>query len=137
MSYRLRLRPYDGSGPVDIVDTVDIVECRHAASRRLRRHRNAMGYPVTVLERGRKWELETGEDAVGISDHEGILAIEEVPEPDPPDDDDDPPADLCGRCLAPLDDDEFVLCDRCVDEACGSCGLPPDECRCTGEGPDE
>jgi hypothetical protein len=138
VSYRLRLRPYDGSGPVDIVDIVDLGECRLAAARRLRRHRNVMGYPVTVLERGRKWELETGDDAVAISDHEGIIAIEETPEPDPADDDDDdPPADLCGRCGPILGDGAFVLCDRCIDESCGACGDSPEECHCVVEDLDE
>ena len=139
MSHRLRLYPYCG-GHAEYAEYAEGEEdeCRRRAARRIRVHRNRFEYPVSVLERGRRWELQSDPDGMSlVGDGEGILAIEEVPEPEPPDDEDDPSADLCGRCFTTLDDDEFVLCDRCVEEACGSCGLPPEECRCTGEGPDE
>jgi hypothetical protein len=78
MSYRLRLYPYCG-GHDDLIGEGDLAECRRRASRRIRHHRERMEYPVTVLERGRKWELESDpEGGCLISDFEGILAIEAI-----------------------------------------------------------
>ncbi|SIO37091.1 hypothetical protein SAMN05444166_4165 [Singulisphaera sp. GP187] len=79
MSYRLRLYPYSG-GRDDLIGEGTMEVCRARASRKIRRHRNVMEYPVAVLEKGRKWELETGEDAFMIGDNEGVLVIEELPE---------------------------------------------------------
>lgn len=79
MNYRLRLYPYCG-GYIDLIDDDTLGACRRHAAWRIRRHRNVYEYPVTILERGLKWELETGEDAFLISDAEGILCIEELPE---------------------------------------------------------
>jgi hypothetical protein len=82
MGYRLRLYPYSGCGPCDLTDEVDLPTCRRVAACCIRDHRKTLDYPVTILERGSEWELETGEDAFMISDGEGILAIEEVRDPD-------------------------------------------------------
>jgi hypothetical protein len=75
MSYRLRLYPYCG-GHDDLIDEGELTECRRRASRRIRHHRDRMEYPVTILERGRKWEMESDPDGgCLISDFEGILVI--------------------------------------------------------------
>ncbi len=92
MSYRLRLYPYSG-GHDDLIGEGELSECRRRASRRIRYHRNRLEYPVAVLERGRKWELESDPDGMSlIGDYEGILVIEEYVDPWAPrleDDEDD------------------------------------------------
>jgi hypothetical protein len=104
--YRLRLYPYSG-GYTDYVEG-DRATCRWRASRRIKSHRNYMEYPVSLLERGVKWELETGEDACMIGDSEGILCIEEIEEPE---------VEECEE-----DESEFVVaCEDCGDE------FPPDQ----------
>lgn len=77
MRYRVKFYPYSG-GSTSYNVPAEMDECRRIARQLIRRHRNVMEYPVTVLEAGRKWELETGEDAVMIGDNEGILAIVEI-----------------------------------------------------------
>jgi hypothetical protein len=80
-TFRLRLRSYSGM-TIDLIDEDDLAACRHRAARRIRRHRNRYEYPVTVLEPGRRWELESDPEGRHlISDGEGILAIEEVLDP--------------------------------------------------------
>ena len=96
MSYRLRHYPYSG-GHIDLIGEGTREACRRRAARNIRRHRNVMEYPVSVLERGRKWELETGEDAAMIGDGEGILAIEEVVDPWEPRLEDDGTCSGCGQ----------------------------------------
>ena len=99
--YRLRLYQYSG-GAVDLIEEGSSAECRQEAARRITRHRNKLRYPVSILERGSKWELETGDDALMIGDTEGFLAIEELPEDPEPEDDEDGdeaviPCDGCGE----------------------------------------
>jgi hypothetical protein len=81
MNYRVRLYPYSG-GYWDLVAEGTHQACRDRVARRICYHRDTLEYPVTILERGRKWELETGDQAVLIAAGEGILAIEEIGEPD-------------------------------------------------------
>jgi hypothetical protein len=77
------------------------------AARRIRLHRNQYEYPVAVLEPGRKWALESDPEGQHlISDGEGILAIEEVPD-----------------AWAP----------RLDDESCEGCGHQTDDCDCDPE----
>jgi hypothetical protein len=75
--WRLRLTPYAG-GRYDLVERGSMAECRERAARRIRWHRNKLEYPVTVLEAGYRWELETGDDAIMIGDGEGIMSITPV-----------------------------------------------------------
>ena len=71
----LTLYPYCGMR-IPLVEGGELAECRHCAAKQIRRHRNNLEYPVTVLERGLKWELESDpEGRYMIGDHEGILAI--------------------------------------------------------------
>jgi hypothetical protein len=82
MNYRLRLYPYSG-GFWDLIGEGTRQDCRDRVARRIWFHRNTLEYPVTILERGRSWELES--DPNGrclISAGEGILAIEEIVEAD-------------------------------------------------------
>jgi hypothetical protein len=55
--------------------TGTLAECRNRAARRIRHHRNRMGYPASILKRGAMWELMTGDDASMVGDGEGILRI--------------------------------------------------------------
>ena len=74
--------------------------------------------PCPILERGSKWELETGDDASMIGDTEGFLAIEELPEDPEPEDDED-------------GDEAVIQCDGCGEMTYESAlidGLCPD-CR--------
>ena len=75
MSASLTLYPYCGMR-IPLVEDGELAECRRYAAKHIRRHRNNLEYPVTVLERGLKWELESDpEGRYMIGDHEGILAI--------------------------------------------------------------
>lgn len=77
-TYRVRLYPYSGSY-VDLLSDGDLETCRNRVARRIRDHRNRYEYPVSTLERGRNWELESDPDGMFmVSDGEGILAIEAV-----------------------------------------------------------
>ena len=100
MSYRLRLYQYSG-GYCDLIADGELREVRRAAFLAIRRHMNVMEYPVAILEKGRKWELETGDDANMIGDEEGVLKIEEIIEEVSGDDyEDEPEAGALdeGRC---------------------------------------
>ena len=77
MSYRLRLYPYCG-GHADIIHDDGLDACRLAAAGQIRRHREDASQPVTIMDRGVEWELQTSEDAGMIGDGEGILGIEEI-----------------------------------------------------------
>lgn len=125
MAYRLRLMPYCGSMSTTL-ERGDLGEVRQAAGREIRRHREAYGYPVTILVRGQEWELEGDPDGESmVSDREGILAIQRA----------------CDECGRKIDDgppigriDESCLCDGCAErleamadllddlEFCGHCG---------------
>jgi hypothetical protein len=75
MSASLTLYPYCGTR-IPLVDDGELSECRRYAAKQIRRHRNNLEYPVTVLERGLRWELESDpEGRYMIGDQEGILAI--------------------------------------------------------------
>ena len=75
MSASLTLYPYCGMR-IPLVEDGELAECRRKAARHIRRHRNNLEYPVTVIERGLKWELESDpEGRYMIGDHDGILAI--------------------------------------------------------------
>jgi hypothetical protein len=81
MSYRLRLCPYSG-GHLDLAEG-DKATCRQRAARKIRYHRNRLEYPVSVLEPGNKWELESDPEGYSmIGDNEGILVLEEIAEDD-------------------------------------------------------
>jgi hypothetical protein len=80
-SFALVLHPYSGCGPIELIGRDTLDACRRRAARRIRMHRNpdSYGYPVSVLERGREWELESDPDGGHrIGDGEGILRIEEL-----------------------------------------------------------
>jgi hypothetical protein len=77
--FSLRLHPYSGCGPIDLIDAGTLAGCRHRAAREIRYHRTIREYPVTTLEPGRAWELESDPDGKHlISDREGILRIRDV-----------------------------------------------------------
>src|SRR4029078_3644548 len=85
----------------DLIDEDDLQTCRDRAASRIRRHLSDLDYPVSILECGRKWELETGDAAVMIGDEEGILAIEDLAEPDDESfEDDNEPEACCEKCGA-------------------------------------
>lgn len=71
--FSLRLHAY--CGMTIPLEAGTLAECRSRAARRIRDHRNHMGYPVSTLERGTAWELMTGDDACMVGDGEGILKI--------------------------------------------------------------
>ncbi len=68
---------------------IDVSALRKQAARRIKDARRT-GQPVAIVDRGRRWEFETPEDAALVSDSDGILVLE-VPEDgladDQPDDD--------------------------------------------------
>ncbi len=116
-AYRLRLYPYSGEF-VDLIERGTLADCRERAARLITRHRTKLEYPVSILELGCKWELETGDDAVMIGDGEGFLAIEEIPEPEPDEDDSEDDYDTSIQCdvcgdLIPETDAIDGLCPRC------------------------
>lgn len=75
MSYQLIMRAYCGMQTRHIEDA-SLECCRAMAAWLIRRHRTSFEYPVTILERGYKWELESDpEGASMIGDDEGVLAI--------------------------------------------------------------
>jgi hypothetical protein len=75
MSASLTLYPYCGMR-IPLLSDGELAECRRYAAKQIRRHRNNLEYPVTVIERGRKWELASDpEGRYMIGDHDGILAI--------------------------------------------------------------
>lgn len=116
MSYRLRFYPYSGGG-YDLIDEDDLQTCRARAARRIRRHLADLEYPVSILECGRKWELETGDDAVMIGDDEGILAIEELAEPDEESCEDEYEQEArCEKCdeIGATVTTSGVLCESCI-----------------------
>lgn len=76
MTCRLKMAAY--CGMTRTLWEGSLADCRYRAYRAIRRHRNVMEYPVTVLKRGQKWELETGENACMVGDGEGILKIVRV-----------------------------------------------------------
>lgn len=82
--YNLTLCSYSGM-TIPLIEAESLAKCRARAAKKIRYHRNRMEYPVSILERGKKWELETGDDAFMIGDGEGILKIDEVREPEPDD----------------------------------------------------
>ena len=71
--FSLRLHAY--CGMTIPLGTGTLAECRIRAARRIRHHRNRMGYPATTLQRGAAWEQMTGDDASMVGDSEGILKI--------------------------------------------------------------
>ena len=79
--YTLALHAYCGM-TVPIDDDMDRDEARRAAAR-LVNTRRRQGFPVAVLEPGRRWEIMEPDDAVMVSDDSGILVLrgpgEEVP----------------------------------------------------------
>ena len=103
MSYRLRLYPYCG-GTTDVIHDDELDACRLAAAGQIRRHRDDARQPVTILDRGVRWELQTGEDAGMIGDGEGILGIEEILTR----------CRLCGDMFA--DEDAVSACGECRDD---------------------
>ena len=111
MSYRLRLYQYSG-GYFDLIADGELWEVRRAAFRAIRRHMNVMEYPVSILEKGRKWELETGDDANMIGDEEGVLKIEEIIANSVPDDEetDEFDEDRCEEC------GEYESCCTCEED---------------------
>lgn len=120
MSHRLFLYPYCG-GHTEVAEG-DIGECRQAAARAIAYHRNKMDYPVTILDRGVEWELESDpEGRHMIGGGEGILSIKETPEPEPDEEDDDIPWDLapiyCENCERECDKSDLTdgLCPDCWD----------------------
>lgn len=74
-TYNLALYAYCGMA-VPLVEGGDLAECRQRAARRIRCHRNRYDSPVTVLEPGRKWELESPDHAFMVGDHEGVLSLQ-------------------------------------------------------------
>jgi hypothetical protein len=78
VKYRLRMIPYCGSMAHTIREGT-LEECYAAAQRRIVRHERDDG-EVSVLEEGMEWELETPETAAMVSDCDGYLKIELVPE---------------------------------------------------------
>jgi len=79
--YRVQFWGYCGMGGNAIYhDTRE--SARTTVARRLRayreRARDGDTGPVVVLERGKRWEVESREDAVMISDDEGTLHLDTV-----------------------------------------------------------
>ena len=116
VNYRLRLYPYSG-GAVDLIEEGTLAECRSRAARIIFRHRTRLEYPVTVLERGCKWELETGDDAAMIGDGEGLLAIDTIRGEPEPDHDADETVTECECCGELIHESEAIhgLCPQCGD----------------------
>ena len=89
MSYRLVLSAYCGMRVPHIEDG-ELESCRVMAARLIRRHRNRLEYPVTILEPGFSWELEGDPDGASmIGDSEGVLSISENEKTDLSDFDDE------------------------------------------------
>ena len=125
MSYNLRFYPYSVDHGLGLLTGSTKEECRDEAARWIRDHRNSLEYPVSILERGTKWELESDPDGGSmIGDSEGVLKIIEVDEPEPDDfeavlDNDEPFEDQCEGCgeecqVSDLNDDG--LCETCASE---------------------
>lgn len=52
----------------------DVEDCRNRAAAKIRKARDE-GQPVSILDRGKEWEFETPEDALMISDLDGLLVL--------------------------------------------------------------
>lgn len=61
---------------VPITEGQDREDVRKAAARRIRFHRRS-GRSVTILEKGKTWEMLEDENACMVEDDCGILAIKE------------------------------------------------------------
>ena len=108
-----------------------LADVRVAAGRRIKRHREVLEYPVTIIERGVTWELESDPDGMSmVGDFEGHLQIEvvcdgcgakaEVPSPPGREGVDDD--HLCDDCAAYCGDDEDFGLDMSDVEFCEECG---------------
>jgi hypothetical protein len=53
---------------------MDLDDARQAAARLIRRRRR-QDFPVTVIEKGRKWEVEEPEDCFMVPDGCGVLIL--------------------------------------------------------------
>jgi hypothetical protein len=117
VSYNLRFYPYSGDHGLGLLTGSTKEECRDEAARWIRDHRNSLEYPVSILERGTKWELESDPDGGSmIGDSEGVLKIIEVDEPEPDDFEDDPFCDKCKECGEIFDESDLSddgYCDAC------------------------
>jgi hypothetical protein len=71
--YQLKMHAYCGMGYE--VATGTLAECRARAGRWRKRHANEYGGEVSTLRRGFEWELVTPDDALMVSDQDGILEI--------------------------------------------------------------
>jgi hypothetical protein len=124
MKYRLRFYPYSGSY-YDCMESEDKEECRSNAAKRIKYHLNKMKYPVLILERGIKWELETGDDAFMIGDGEGILCIEDIPEAEDESDWEEDDSEICSECKEC--GEEFAISELDTDSLCSDCSESNDQ----------
>jgi hypothetical protein len=114
VKYRLHLSCFNGMS-FDLVDrTPDEAECRRQAASEIRYHRNVLESPVTILDRGRSWELGDPGDRM-VADHDGVLSLDELEYPQ------------CDRCGDDIDGDVFhaagdrdfgsFCCETCAEQA--------------------
>jgi hypothetical protein len=79
--YTLSLHAYCGvTDPID--DGLDLAEARQRAARLIRRRRR-QDFPVAVLEKGRRWEIQEPEDCFMVPDCCGVLILRDPGEPVP------------------------------------------------------
>ena len=109
--YTLTLHGHCGM-PIPIAQG-DKEDVRQIAAEELRRLR-ADGFPVTVLEKGKEWEVEEPEDCCMVPDECGILHIAAVPS-------------RHGKCFECGSEDDWHEDGRgnvlCGCQACPDCGM--------------
>jgi hypothetical protein len=62
---------------IDKYDNAELEEARQGVARRLRYLRRE-GYPISVLEKGREWEISDPDDSIMVSDNCGILCLRPI-----------------------------------------------------------
>lgn len=115
MPYDLTLSCYNGMH-IDFKKDADRDEARRTAARVIRHHRNKLDYPVTILERGRRWELQSDPEGIYmVGDHEGVLALVERVHPIC----DGCGGPITGRAWFPVEDPDFgrFCSESCLAEA--------------------
>jgi hypothetical protein len=72
--YTVTLHAYCGMAQPIGDDYMDHDEARQEAAKLLRRRRR-QGFPITVIKKGRKWEVEEPEDCMMVPDSCGVLTL--------------------------------------------------------------
>jgi hypothetical protein len=72
--YTLTLHAYCGMAEPIGDNGMDLDDARQEAARLIRRRRR-QDFPITVIEKGRKWEVEEPEDCFMVPDCCGVLIL--------------------------------------------------------------